>query len=167
MRLREVIPEDRIVIENLLQLCLHDYSGFSGTETEEWPIGADGRFAYPWLDSYWQEAGRIPLLFHTNNKIVGFALLNQWSALQKPVDHAIAEFFVLRKYRRTGMGSHAIRLITSHYSGQWEVPVDKRNEAALSFWDKALSTLESLTTIETHEVDGQRWSGPVYRFRSR
>src|SRR5260221_3470726 len=83
-----------------MQLYLHDFSEFAAIDSAHGDVDPEGRFANIWLDSYWQEAGRIPLLIRANDCLAGFALLNRWSALGWPVDHAMAEFFVLRKYRR-------------------------------------------------------------------
>jgi predicted acetyltransferase len=115
LMISEVSAARRHVIGNLLQLCLHDYSEFAGAESGDFEITFDGVFEYQWLDNYWREVGRVPLLIRTDTRIAGFALINRWSALRRPLDHALAEFFVVRKYRRAGVGSRAFRLILERY----------------------------------------------------
>src|SRR5580704_15638044 len=104
----EKIPSSQCnVIENLIQLYLHDFSEFATVGSEYGEVGSDGRFAYRGLDSYWREDGRVPYVIRADDRLVGFALVNQWSALARPVDQAVAEFFILRKYQRIGIGRRA------------------------------------------------------------
>lgn len=163
LTISEVSEVNRHVIGNLLQLCLHDYSEFSGPQSRNWEVTSDGLFEYEWFDSYWHEVGRIPLLIRTIDRIVGFALINRWSALEHPLDHALAEFFVLRKHRRSGVGSRALRLILERYPGQWEVPVARNNRGALSFWRRAIPAA-GVVSIQERAGDEERWSGTVLCF---
>lgn len=116
-------------------------------------------------EGYWQEAGRIPLLIRADGRIAGFVLLNQWSALDRPVDRAVAEFFVLRKYRRAHVGARAAHLVFHRYPGQWEVPVADYNRAALQFWREVLHSL-GVGEIAEYTGDGRRWSGTVLCFEA-
>ena len=99
-------PAERIVFENLMQLYTHDFS-------EQWydrPIGEvdeQGRFPPYALDPYWRQPDHIPLLLRANSRIVGFALLNRVTHTDRPLDRNMAEFFVLRKHRRSGAGTAA------------------------------------------------------------
>src|SRR4029077_10624716 len=126
-------------------------------------VGAEGRFTYPRVESYWQEIGHIPLLIRADDHLAGFALVNQWSALERPLEHSVAEFFVLRKYRRARVGTRAALLIFRRYPGRWEVPVAWYNPPALAFWR---SVTEEAAPGEVEELagNGKRWAGPVMRF---
>ena len=53
----------------------------------------------------------------------------------------VAEFFVLRKYRRIGVGRRAARLLFDQFPGQWEVRQLPANTAATAFWVNMISTL--------------------------
>src|SRR6185369_645871 len=119
-------PNERVVFENLMQLYTHDFS-------EQWydrPTGEvdeQGRFpAYP-LDPYWRQPDHIPLLLRQNSKIIGFALLNRLTHTDRPLDRNMAEFFVLRKHRRSGAGTQAAQAIFSRYPGMWEAAIARRN----------------------------------------
>jgi hypothetical protein len=83
------------VFDRLLQLYKYDFSEFAPIGSPHGEVDAEGRFAYPSLESYWRESGRIPLLIQADDHVAGFALLNQWSPLDLPLDHAVAEFFLL------------------------------------------------------------------------
>jgi predicted acetyltransferase len=164
--LEEVPRSQSNVIENLMQLYQHDLSEFAAGSTEYGEVGSEGRFAYHRLDSYWREEGRIPYVIRAGNRLVGFALVNQWSALGRLLDEAVAEFFILRKYRRTGIGSRAAKIMFESCRGRWEIPVAAYNQPALSFWRHTVSTTVE-QSVEEHPGDGDRWSGTVLCFDCR
>jgi predicted acetyltransferase len=127
---------ERDVVENLLQYYLHDFSEFTRVA-----MNAHGRFEYPYLAHYWRDPHRWPLLIRQNNYIVGLALVRQDS---DPVDgqpyREMAEFFILRSYRRLGLGCAAARMIFERFSGPWQVAVLHSNEKAQTFWQAVTST---------------------------
>jgi predicted acetyltransferase len=163
----EVAVAERQIVANLMQLYLHDFSEFAPLGSTHGEVSNDGRFAYPYLDSYWHEKGRIPLLIRAGEAIAGFVLVNQWSALERPLDHAVAEFFVLRKYRRAGVGSHAAKGLFESFPGEWEVAIAAYNAPALDFWRTVIPCCAISGSIEVCASDGMRWSGTVIRFRSK
>jgi len=152
------------LIEAMLQLYTHDFSEhWSGTPRGE--LGEDGRFApYP-IDDYWREDGRVPLLFRRAGRPVGFALLNRFAHSGLPVDISMAEFFVVRKHRRSGLGRVALDTILDRHRGLWEVAVVRRNLAALAFWQSALEGSHAVSGLEWRDQRDARWDGTIFRFR--
>ncbi len=115
----DALPAERDLMERLLQLYLHDFSEYAQPGTPWGEVDADGLFAYaPPLDAYWMNPGRLPLLIRADGNVAGFVLLNQWSALDLPLDHAVAEFFVLRKYRRARVGMRAAHEVFCRLPGR-------------------------------------------------
>jgi len=158
--------EQRPVFENLMQLYTHDFS-------EQWydrPIGEvddQGRFpAYP-LDPYWREPDHVPLLLRANSRIIGFALLNRVTHTDRPLDRNMAEFFVLRKHRRSGAGTAAAQAIFTRYPGMWEAAIARRNVTGVAFWRKAIREHPLAQHIEEIDLATPVWNGPVLRFRIR
>jgi predicted acetyltransferase len=162
----EAPAAQRPVLDHLLQLYMHDFSEFAPIGGPHGDVNEEGRFIYPGIESYWRESGRIPLLMRADDHLAGFALVNQWPALGLPLDHSVAEFFVMRKYRRARVGTRAALLIFRRFPGRWEVPVAWYNPPAQAFWR---NVAEELTPVEVGEIagDGKRWSGPVLRFVTR
>jgi predicted acetyltransferase len=149
-----------------MQLYIHDFS-------EHWAGRAEGeldevgRFSgYP-LEVYWREATHVPLLLRLDGRLVGFALLNNASHTGGAADRNMAEFFVVRKHRRGGVGTAAAQTILSRYPGVWEIAVARRNTAALSFWRKAVTQHPLAADIEESDVMTTAWNGPIIRFRIR
>lgn len=156
---------ERGILENLLQIHIHNFSGrWSGTTRGE--VGDDGRFAsYPWLDTYWREPGRAPLLLRRAGFLIGFALINRHAHSGLLLDWSMAEFFILEKHRRAGAGNDAARAIFQCYPGQWEVAVARGNLAALAFWRKAVAGCPGVSGMEELDRADEAWNGPILRFR--
>ncbi len=160
--LEQVPAKRRHVLDALMQLYLHDFSGHAPLGSVHTEVDEEGRFTYAFLDTYWQEPGRVPFLVRADGRIAGFVLVNRWSALDRPLDSAVAEFFVLRKYRLARVGMRAAHLVFSRLRGRWEVPVAAYNQEALLFWRSVVQSL--LVAMEEHAGDGRRWAGPVLCF---
>jgi predicted acetyltransferase len=154
------------VIANLMQLYKYDFSELAQIGSPYGEVGSDGKFVYEGLDSYWREDGRVPLTVQAHDRLVGFILVNRWSALSRKLDHSVAEFFVLRKYRRIGVGSRAARVLFERWPGRWEVAVASYNKPALLFWRKAIPASVD-GTVEEYAADGERWVGTALCFDNR
>lgn len=123
------------LLANLLELYQHDLS-------EYFPVdpGPDGRFGYEKLPLYWSEPEwRFPLLIVRSGRVIGFVLVTRGSpASDDPDVYDVAEFFVLRRYRRSGVGRDAARLLWDRYPGRWIVRVAANNARALAFWRRVI-----------------------------
>src|SRR3954447_13292802 len=103
------------VINNLMQFYMYDFSAYVDLDLEE-----DGFFqTYPNLEDYWIERDKkFPYIIKKNEKYVGFVLVKTIGAENNYF--SIAEFFIMKKYRRTGIGKTvAVQLFDLH-KGQWE-----------------------------------------------
>jgi predicted acetyltransferase len=136
--------EDKPVIGHLLELYAYDFSEFNHGD-----VDAGGRYGYPYLDQYWTEPERRPFLFRIDGRWAGFALVRAGSP------HDMAEFFVMRKYRRRGVGIRAARAVLAACPGEWQVRQVRANAAATSFWHRAIPVEFTETVNE---------EGPVQRF---
>jgi predicted acetyltransferase len=153
--------DERPVLENLLQLYIYDFSEFV-----EWDVGDDGRFKQRSLEPYWQDSWRHPYLIRADGKLAGFALVHQRSRLTgDPTTWDMAEFFIVRKYRRQGIGALiATRLFESH-RGKWEVRQRHDNGVASVFWRNVIADFTD-GKFEEIILDDDTWHGPVQIFVS-
>ncbi len=156
--------DEQPVIENLVQLYIHDFSElFAGTPRGD--VAADGRYVVDIpLANWWREADHVPLLFRLHGTLAGFALLNAHTHSGAPADHNIAEFFVLRKYRRLGVGRAAAQALFSRYPGRWEAAVMRANTGARAFWHQAIGSHPALRHMEAAERGHFTWDGTIFRF---
>jgi predicted acetyltransferase len=127
---------DAPLLANLLELYIHDLSEAFAVE-----VGSDGRFGYDRLPLYWKEPDkRFPFLIRRAGRTVGFALAMRGSpASDDPDDLDLQEFFVLRRYRRMGVGREAARLLWNRLPGRWIVRVSRGNRVALPFWSATIA----------------------------
>jgi predicted acetyltransferase len=152
-------PDDAATLRNLLQLYLHDFSEVDGHDADE-----SGRFAYDDLAPYWTEPGRRAFLIRVDGRLAGFVLVNREAPLSgSGAAWSIAEFLVMRKYRRRGVGAHVAAEVFRRFPGRWEVSQIAANVAAQSFWRAAIGRCTGGRFDEVY-VEGDGWRGPVQVF---
>lgn len=154
--LRPATTSQRPLVANLIQLYLHDM-----TEFMPFAVGADGRFAYGFLDRFWQH----PYLIMAGDEIAGFALVIDSCPLTgRTPCWFMAEFFVLRAYRGRGTGRAAVNLALSAHPGPWHIAVPHANRAAQGFWSSALGAREP--AIRDVHFDGDDWRLHAFEVRA-
>jgi predicted acetyltransferase len=149
-------PEQEPILANLLELYAHDFSEFHNLE-----LGPDGRFGYKHLSLYWREPGRFPFLVKVNGQLAGLVLV-----IRGEEGWDMAEFFVVRGYRRRGIGSGVAHEVWRRFPGRWQVRVMESNRAAHRFWTQAISEFvgEAIRPLGV-EDSGEHWH--VFTFESR
>ena len=154
------------IIANLMQFYIHDFSELWFDRPIDGELGPDGRFSdYPLLETYWSDPSREPWLFRIDGLPVGFALVNDVAHSETPVDRAVAEFFVVRKHRRRGVGQAAAHALFGTAWGVWEAAVVRRNTAALAFWRAAAASYPGVRDLVEEDHRDSLWDGAVLRFR--
>ena len=152
---------DRSILESLFQLYVYDF-----TEFKAWDVEANGRFQDASLKGRWNEAYRHAFLIHVDGKLAGFAIVDGRSQLAEASGRwDLTDFFILRRYRKRGVGEHVARVLFDTFLGQWEVRVMAANLRATVFWR---TVINRYTHGQFEEVawDDARWRGPVYLFDS-
>jgi GNAT superfamily N-acetyltransferase len=105
---------ERVTLENLMQLYIYDWS-----ELRPLDVGGDGRFEADALDSYFEYDWRHPLLLRVDGRLAGFALVSRRSRLTGAAGvFDMAEFFVMRRYRRKGVGLAAAAAAFDRFKGR-------------------------------------------------
>jgi predicted acetyltransferase len=157
--LRRATKEEQVPLEHLMQLYSYDWS-----ELRPLDVSDDGRFGdYP-LDVYWQEAWRHPFLLRVDGKLASFVLIATRSYLTGASDVTdVAEFFVMRKYRRKGVGRAAALAAFETFKGPWEIRQRDENTEATAFWRRVIAAYTSGAYQELRSNDAA-WVGPVQRF---
>ena len=161
IKIIEATIKQRPIIERLMQLYLHDFS-----EIDNCDVNQDGIYEYEYLDHYWKEKDRIPFLIYVNANIAGFVLVNSYTYIQrKGRARSIAEFFIMRKYRKQKIGKAAAFDIFDKFPGSWEVRETAANIPAQRFWRKII---DEYTEGNYNEeiLDTDDWQGPVQIFET-
>ena len=111
------------VVRHLLELYQHDLSEFDSRD-----VDARGLYDYAYIDDYWVDADRRPFLVEADGRWAGFALVR----LGPPID--MSEFFVVRRFRRLGVGQQAALQLFREFPGTWQIRQLPRNPGATAFW---------------------------------
>jgi predicted acetyltransferase len=151
LKLLKAGHQHKEAIKNLMQFYMYDFSNFLPLDVEK-----DGLFApYLNLDSYWQEdASRFPYIIVKDDKYVGFVLVRLIDTKENDT-FSIAEFFIMTKYRRSGIGTAVATQIFDLHKGQWEVFQKETNKPAQIFWHKVIDAYTNAKFTERSE-DGRR-----------
>ena len=97
-----------------------------------------GMFRDPYLERYWSDAERYPFIVRANRNLAGFALVRKGSYFPHSDNHAgmgmiIAEFFVMKKFRRQGIGTRVAIDLFNRFPGRWEVAQEANNHVGQFF----------------------------------
>ncbi len=132
------------LIQNLLQLYIYDFSEFVKVERDR-----DGLFTYPYLDHYWREPDRFPFLISVAGEYAGFALVREeLDPNTRETAYDMAEFFVMKMFRRQNTGNQAVQLLLKKLPGNWIVRVLANNQPAYQFWQHALQDFGPHHTLD-------------------
>lgn len=156
-----VAAGDREVLRHLVDLYAYDFSAFMSLDVEE-----TGRFAFEDLSPYWTDPSRHPFFVRSGGKLAGFGLVHERSRLSGTNGiRDMAEFFILRRYRRRGIGEMAARAIFDRLPGSWEIRQRTSNVDAVAFWRRVIEryTHGAFREVTWHDVT---WQGPVQFFRT-
>ncbi len=142
------------VLRNLYQLYCYDFSEYFADDDPE-QINEDGLFEDRNLDlrrfaghpGYWGYLGRM------DGRLAGFALVSDQVHRRNGPGRYVNEFFVLRRYRRRGVGRAMAHLMFDTFRGYWEVTEIAANIPAQMFWRRVIDEytgghFEEFTTFE-------------------
>jgi predicted acetyltransferase len=142
----EILPAqvtDKSVIQQMMELFRYDLSVYENTDLNE-----HGYFGYPYLDHYWVEPDRHPFLVRVDGKLAGFVLVNQHTYLPNS-KYSIAEFFILRKYRKRGIGRQVAFHVFDLFQGRWETHQSDANIVGQQFWRSVIGAYTQENYTET------------------
>ncbi|MGM1064523.1 GNAT family N-acetyltransferase [Saccharothrix sp. Mg75] len=152
----ELAPAAKPVLAALLQLYLHDFS-----EVRPMRLGADGTFPYPYLDAYFGGAERDARLITVSGEPAGFAMAR--GDVHDDGSWNVAEFFVVRGHRGTGVAREAARRLFALRPGGWTLRFDDANPGAAAFWRAVVASVAVGPVVETRHTDPAPATGLRFR----
>lgn len=142
---------DHNALRNLAQFYQYDF-------TEFLPGDVDEHGEYPYIDvqRYLTEKGHRAYLARVNGKLGGFVLVRDRPEQRERPGRYLAEFFIMRPYRRLGVGRALAFQTFDTYRGYWELAIVGPNTPAQAFWHKVVDEytrgrFEEFTTQESEE----------------
>jgi predicted acetyltransferase len=141
---------DREWLTNVYPFYLHDLSEF---DEHYYTLTDRGLWEPDHLSSWLQDDTDHPLIIRLSETRVGFALVNEASSVNvmPGFRFRLAEFFILKRYRRAGIGLRVAQALFDRFRGRWQLSILARNAPAIAFWRRVLGDRASL-----HEESGPR-----------
>jgi predicted acetyltransferase len=135
---------DMPIIQNLVRFYVYDMSEYMGWEAPDSGLfgGCDD------LPRYWDQPGNHPFLIKLDEELVGFALIDG-NPTRGGADFRVGEFFVLRKFRRLGIGERIARELFDRFRGRWHIEQLLKNTPARQFWCKVVARYTDGNFVES------------------
>ena len=129
----EIIPikeHEKEILRNLMEK--YDYEFTQYTHEDVNPLGLYG---YSRIDHYWTDPGRWAFFLKVDGNLAGFAMVIDYPEAGK-TDYNMAEFFVMYKDRRCGLGSFAAARLFGLFPGSWQIKYHPKNVPSAEFWNR-------------------------------
>lgn len=133
----------------------------------DYDVNEHGEYDQEMLMSHWSPRGYDMYMLYYDKRIpAGFVIVNLASTLDESQQNTrdIAEFYVMPKWRNTGIGKWMAFEIFAKYPGNWEVR-QVPGLKARDFWVKVISTFTGKETVE-EITDHPQWAGTIQKFIS-
>ncbi|WP_314383514.1 GNAT family N-acetyltransferase [Pseudomonas brenneri] len=130
-------PEQAELIRNLYQ-----FYAYESSDWEQEDVEADGRFYIheEHLSRYWQDPQWSANLLLVDGYIAGFLLIER-SELAGINALELADLFILKRYRRKGIGRAMATQVLTSGEADWLVRFYDQDEASQAFWRSVLDHL--------------------------
>ena len=116
-----------------MQFYIYDFSEFMDLHLED-----HGRYSEYLLSEYWSDPSRYPYLIKLSGKNAGFVLVRLIREGEQ-LYYSIVEFFIMKRYRRAGLGNLVAKDIFTMHKGNWTVHQIINNLPAQLFWQKTIN----------------------------
>ena len=148
--------EERNILDNLLQLYLHDLSLW-------FPIDFDskeGKYIYDDLSKYFDGSNNYAYLLKDDENIIGFSLVDT----SEDNTMVFQEMFILNNYKSKGYGKEVVTKIFDMHKGDWVIKAVPCSPKAENFWKK---TIEEYTN-NTYELEHTgKYNRAEFRFNNK
>jgi predicted acetyltransferase len=135
VELKLVTFDEKEILSNLLEIYSYEFSQWDKRD-----VNSLGLYGYSHLDHYWTEDNRWAYFILVDGNLAGFVMVSNFAEVGDRETHFhMAEFFVMYKYRRLGVGRQAFFKVLDLHKGKWQLKRHPVNIASVHFWDKVIS----------------------------
>jgi len=131
--LRLVLFEEKEILSNLLEKYHYEF-----TQYEIRDVNKLGLYGYQSLDYYLTDEKRWAYFIVVDDQLAGFALVRNHLSECMETYFVISEFFVMYKYRNSGVGRQAFFQVLGKHKGQWRLCQHPKNITSACFWDSVI-----------------------------
>lgn len=167
-RIVPVRVTDYHTVQNMARFYVYDMSEYLGHQVG-WELPLNGLYECIDFKRYWDNPEeQFPFFIYFHDEIAGFVIVDK-QGIDSHVDFNIAQFFVIRKFKRQGIGHYVAQLCFDRFIGKWNVMCLPDNVGAYHFWRSVVSAY----TRDTFEEQPSRFvphlddSYHVFQFFSR
>ena len=119
-----------------------DFEAYYGLLSDSEVMRYIGKFR-----KYWDDPNAFPFLIRYDGELAGFAIVNK-SGSEPGIDYLMAQFFIMRKFKRQGIGRQVAYQCFDRFSGVWEVMVFPGCESTYRFWRAVIKHYSTQPPIE-------------------
>ena len=150
-------PEDFAALEQMLELYQYDLSDI-------WLQDLDEAARYGFDLKRHKRADRSrAYIVRDERQFVGFALTAP-AVVTRTEGTWMEQFFILKRYRRSGAGRELAKYVLRSQPGLWEVGQMPGNTGAYAFWRRVIGEMTGNNFKELQVTEGW-WQGVVQQFR--
>lgn len=158
LRLVEASDDNASVLAQLTQFYLHDISEFSGAEPEQ-----SGLFNESGLGD--SDDTRRTFLIYLRSVPAGFLSYERCTRANEAFQGCrLRHMFIIRGYRRLGIGEEIARMLFELHHGPWEAVVAESNEPGTHFVRQVVRRYTFKNYRELNSADGKH---RVFEFQSK
>lgn len=150
IQLQLVRHEDQYTLKNLLEFYLYEFSQYR----DDIELNEYGIFGFQNYQILIEPPCYTYLIFITG-KLAGFATVEEKFPAKFDRFYTIREFFVVKKYRRLGVGKIVATRLFDCYQGIWHVIQIYKNRRAQAFWREVIDSYTQGEYIETFDIEGK------------
>ena len=121
---------------------LYQFYAYESSDWEQEDVDLDGRYYIhdEHLLRYWQDPDWSANLLLVNGYVAGFLLVER-SELPGIDALELADLFILKRYRRKGIGKALVTQVLMGGNENWLVRFYQQDDAASAFWDAVMHDL--------------------------
>lgn len=126
--------DEKEILRNLLEKYDYEFSQYDQRD-----VNKLGLYGYKYLDNYWTEENRWAYFVLVDGNLAGFAMVNDFPEAHEETDYSLAEFFIMYKYRRRGVGKYVAKKLFDMFKGRWQLKRHPENSSSVYFWDNVVN----------------------------
>ena len=136
---------------------ISEYMGWEQQKDGTHSIGID-------FIKYWKTENTFPIIVKYKVELFGFVIVDK-DVCDKMNDYNIAQFFILRKFLRKGIGRYLAFQCFDKFPGKWEVFVMPGNEGAYRFWRNIINGYTN-SKFKEHTKIVNKYIRNIFEFNS-
>ena len=128
--------DEKEILRNPMEKYDYELSQYGDSD-----VNKLGLYGFDYLDNYWQEgAKRWAYFIKVNDKPAGFAMIisDYFYLKSHQSGYVMSDFFVMYKYRGTGVGKYVANYLFDKFRGTWQLNTIEKNTISTVFWEKVI-----------------------------